>query len=248
MSAAKRSKPVPMERYRHFKGQEYQILNLAIKEDTGEILVIYQALYGEFRIYARELNNFLSEVDHAKYPAAGQQYRFEKIEGEPESTESGADSETIAKHAEHAFEGTMEAQGDDSKKEPSTLENADAETQKSSADDSRRETGPSEESSGKELAATEIPAQDAQNMEQDAGENLQLDPMLERFLDAASTSERLDTLERMRSHVTKEMIDTMAVVVGVEVAENDSVQVRYDDLHDCLLTIQKYELERGRLR
>ena len=72
--------PKPYQRYRHFKGNEYQVI--AVAKDASEDdkqYVIYQALYGDYKIYARELNEFLSKTDKVKYPNASQEYRFEEI-------------------------------------------------------------------------------------------------------------------------------------------------------------------------
>lgn len=68
--------------YKHFKGDYYIVLGTGINSETLEEYVIYRALYGEGKVYLREINNFLSEVDHEKYPNVTQKYRLELQEVE----------------------------------------------------------------------------------------------------------------------------------------------------------------------
>lgn len=63
-------------KYRHFKGNEYQVLYLARHSETMEEMVVYRALYGEQGIWVRPARmwNETVERDGKTYP------RFTKIE------------------------------------------------------------------------------------------------------------------------------------------------------------------------
>ena len=40
-------------RYRHFKGNEYEVIGLARHSETQEEMVVYRALYGDFGLWVR---------------------------------------------------------------------------------------------------------------------------------------------------------------------------------------------------
>ncbi|WP_027624070.1 DUF1653 domain-containing protein [Clostridium lundense] len=66
--------------FRHFKGDLYLLMDIAIHSETREKLVIYKALYGSCGVFARPYNMFNEEVPKEKENPTGQKYRFEYIE------------------------------------------------------------------------------------------------------------------------------------------------------------------------
>ena len=44
---------IKIGKYRHFKGNEYEVLHIAKHSETGEEMVVYRALYGEKTVWVR---------------------------------------------------------------------------------------------------------------------------------------------------------------------------------------------------
>ncbi|MDO4304903.1 MAG: DUF1653 domain-containing protein [Bacillota bacterium] len=209
------NKPLPQQIYRHFKGNLYRIVTLAKHSETGEELVIYQALYGDYQVYARPLPMFFQKVDREKYPDAPQEYRFELVK-------ELLPVPNMLQPIETAGRETVSQQSD----------------------------GQTAEMSGKEpsgqfgIPQVEQPKmqETEQSIEQ---EEINIDPLVLEFLDADSYEERLNILAALHHRITDEMINTMAVSVDLEVKEGDT-QERYEELKNCLLTLEKYECNRLR--
>lgn len=193
--------PKPHEIYKHFKGNLYQIVTIAEHSETGEQLVIYQAMYGEFKTYARPLAMFTGEVDRVKYPEVKQRFRFEL---------QGAD-------ADRQLRETLNT-------EPAAPMTEAAEMTKAPV------TEPAEQRSAASAEVEEEPA---------------LDPMVLEFLDADSYEQRLNILAGLHHRITNDMITTMAISCDIEVNDGE-IEERYEELKNCLLTMEKFECNRLR--
>ena len=55
---------VKLGRYRHFKGNMYQVTGVATHSETLEPMVVYRALYGEGGLWVRPLSMWNETVEH----------------------------------------------------------------------------------------------------------------------------------------------------------------------------------------
>lgn len=195
--------PKPHEIYKHFKGNLYQIVTIAQHSETGEQLVIYQAMYGDFKTYARPLAMFTSEVDKVKYPEVQQRFRFELQGADADRQTRESDTVNGAQDASTGAVPTAITQG---------------------------------------VAAQSVtPAAQIEVAEEEPA----LDPLVLEFLDADSYEQKLNILAGLHHRITDEMITTMAIACDIEVNDGETEE-RYEELKNCLLTMEKFECNRLR--
>ena len=68
---------------RHFKGNLYLVIGVGKDTEAEEDVVIYKALYGNYQIWVRSLNDFMSDVPAGKNNPTKQIHRFELYSTKP---------------------------------------------------------------------------------------------------------------------------------------------------------------------
>ena len=214
--------PRPNEIYQHFKGNLYKVITLATHSETGESMVVYQALYGDFPVFVRPLNLFVSQVDHDKYPEAKAEYRFTLV---PQILGQGGMPETEASQPFAPAE------------DKTVMRKASGEQGHPAADIS---------AAGHEAFAAEqaFPGPERTTEEAEEEEAV-LDPLLLQFLDADTYEDKLNIMVGLHSRITDEMLNTIAVSLDLELEEGE-LEERYQTLKNCLITLEKYECTRLR--
>ena len=121
--AENRQTPVAGQIYKHFKGNLYKVLAVAVHTESEEKLVVYQSVENPDRVFARPLEMCMSDIDRFRYPLIRAKYRFTLV-SEPEVENNGEETKE-----EEAKEETL---NEDTKEE----DVKDEETEEQSDDDS----------------------------------------------------------------------------------------------------------------
>ncbi len=51
--------------YKHYKGKQYEVIGICRHSETKEALVLYKALYGEYRLWVRPYKMFTEKVNQS---------------------------------------------------------------------------------------------------------------------------------------------------------------------------------------
>lgn len=211
--------------YLHFKNKLYQIITIAIHSETRESLVIYQALYGNYGIYARPLDMFVSEVDHVKYPNVKQKYRFQYIAKE-ELLAMQKNGTTSTTHVEENMSETT-----------STSNVQTAEKEQLATEHTKTEGPSTDHSPNKQPSIEQTVAAKALRYKETPPKTLT------DFLDAETAQEKLEILGQMRSYIDEFTLDSMAVCLDY-VPSGTSIEERYYSICKFLEMKINYESKR----
>ena len=212
--------------YRHFKNRLYQVVAVAEHSETGERMVVYQALYGDYRMYVRPYEMFISEVDHEKYPQVTQKYRFELAELTEEAKADGQVQTSVAESPRDAVETEADSLRSPAEAKPESPRNVvEAEPVKNEQEaDQKRTKRPSPE-------------------EPDG--NGSVNPVLLEFLDAETLEEKLHIMIFGRNQMDDNLLNSIAISLDLVVDEK-STQEKYDEILNCLSMMEKFECNRLR--
>ena len=262
--------------YRHFKGNLYRIVTLAVHSETGEKMVVYQALYGDYTVYVRELSMFAGSVDRKKYPEAEQEERFKLVTelvgqgqgasiqvrtcpDEPIQIQTGTDERMAGKTEEEAAQAEPvlagQVQTGQEGTEAARCKSEETKPVHRKPEEVRTARGESDVSEPvheeqKETAPGRADGEDEKpgEPEQQAADKREDSPLDPFLLDFLDADTYRERLNLLAAlHVR--LTDEMVNTMAVSLdveIQEGDIEERYEALKNCLLTLEKYECNRVR--
>ncbi|MDD6667941.1 MAG: DUF1653 domain-containing protein [Lachnospiraceae bacterium] len=238
------------EFYLHFKKKLYQVLTIATHSETRERLVIYQALYGDYGVYARPYSMFISEVDHEKYPEVKAKYRFTLVEpgqlGErKESHES--DNEAEPANLIESIPAADRNSADSGPKDPALTRETEAENVSHVGKEAHANGTLTEDHEETPLKTAPTESPDEEEAEEEALEEAGVNPLLLEFLDEDNFGRKYKILEAMQEEgdINDTLIDNMAASIDVVIPDGP-VDDRFDHLKYAVSKRMQFETDRFR--
>ncbi len=214
--------PRPGDLYRHDSNKIVQIIAVATYAETNEQLVVYQEMSGSFHIYAKPLTEFIRETDRENHLQAVHDYKTETEKLSQDQPAQTVNTRTwTPSETKRAFRQDI------------------AETSGTEAAYSKKRSRQIEEREHRRGLFRKP------EKRQSAKDELHANPNLMKFLDASTYEEKYQVLVDIQEEMTDRLIDDIAVVLDVVIPEG-SLNDRYSQLQNILLTRQKYESNRFR--
>lgn len=246
--------PKTGELYKDGAGRIYQVIVTAAYAETGEQIVVYQAMYGDFAMYARPLRQF-HEVN-------GQGRLFERMQREnglADAEKISAQTQAAAAQDEKASAGLQAPKQDQTLRQRtlSAVKKESAPRTQSPAESKRAFRQMAAETSKEGASYYEKRRRQMEEREQrremfrktqrheSATEELRANPCLMKFLEADTYEEKYHVLNEIQNDMTDRLIDDIAVVLDVVIPEG-AMNDRFHQLRNIILTRQKYEATRFR--
>lgn len=68
--------------YEHYRGNRYLVEDIAANTETGEMMVVYRALYGKRDLYVQTAKRFVERVERPEFAYVGPRMRLITIREE----------------------------------------------------------------------------------------------------------------------------------------------------------------------
>ncbi len=239
--------PRPGEIYNNFKDKPYQVITVATNTGTGERMVVYQELYGDFGTYVKPLEVFISEADRDRSPEINKRYRFgfgHKEEKEPvRATKGSEESLETTYHGSGRNRPVKERVSDNKAAIPGDKGSVPERKQPLWGSETPESKMPTRESqirmADNKMQGKGMPVPENNTSEGD------VNTILLEFLDANSYTKKLNVITGNIKHLDDRLINDMAVALDCSVEEGP-LEERIQGLIFCLKAMCRFEDRRLR--